>query len=41
MQSLNLKYLQKLRDAFEAEKPARTVEFTEDELKVAKRTSSS
>ena len=28
--------LQKLRAAFEAEKPARTVEFTEDELKVAK-----
>ena len=28
--------LQKLRTAFEAEQPARTVEFTEDELKVAK-----
>ena len=28
--------LQKLREAFEADKPARTVEFTEDELKVAK-----
>lgn len=28
--------LQKLKEAFEAEKPARTVEFTDDELKVAK-----
>ena len=28
--------LQKLRAAFEADKPARTVEFTDDELKVAK-----
>jgi ribosome-binding ATPase len=28
--------LQKLLEAFEAEKPARTVEFTDDELKVAK-----
>lgn len=28
--------LQKLKEAFEAEQPARTVEFTDDELKVAK-----
>ncbi|AGK56179.1 redox-regulated ATPase YchF [Bacillus sp. 1NLA3E] len=28
--------LTKLRDAFEAEKPARTVEFTEEQMKVAK-----
>ena len=28
--------LQKLKEAFEADKPARTVEFTEEELKVAK-----
>ena len=33
---IEFEVLQKLRDAFEAEKPARTVEFTEDELKVAK-----
>ncbi len=28
--------LSMLRDAFEAEKPARTVEFTEEQLKIAK-----
>ena len=33
---IEFEVLQKLREAFEAEKPARTVEFTEDELKVAK-----
>ena len=32
---------QKLREAFEDEKPARTVEFTEEEVKVAKGASSS
>ncbi len=33
---IEFEVLQKLREAFEAEKPARMVEFTEDELKVAK-----
>lgn len=33
---IEFEVLQKLKEAFEAEKPARTVEFTEDELKVAK-----
>jgi ribosome-binding ATPase len=33
---IEFEVLKKLRDAFEAEKPARTIEFTEDELKVAK-----
>lgn len=33
---IEFEVLQKLRAAFEADKPARTIEFTEDELKVAK-----
>ncbi|MBB6445427.1 redox-regulated ATPase YchF [Bacillus benzoevorans] len=33
---IEFEVLQKLKEAFEAEKPARTVEFTDDELKVAK-----
>lgn len=33
---IEFEVLQKLKEAFEADKPARTVEFTEDELKVAK-----
>ena len=33
---IEFEVLQKLRDAFEAEKPARTVEFTEEQLKVVK-----
>jgi ribosome-binding ATPase len=33
---IEFEVLQKLKEAFEADKPARTVEFNEDELKVAK-----
>ena len=33
---MSLKFFESLREAFEAEKPARTVEFTEEEVKVVK-----
>ena len=36
MQWLNMKFLSKLKEAFEAEKPARSVEFTEEQLKIVK-----
>ena len=33
---IEFEVLQKLREAFEAEKPARTVEFTEEQMKIVK-----